>query len=157
MSYTHCINVIEDANFLVSVLNTNDIFHQEAVDCKQNLLKCNLVFIYPDIVLKETIFTLLKAGFSIDLVRARINRLSMIPKVILQMNDILSILRFMSDNYNFLTKSLNGHKTITKTNDYIIACNALDYNAKVISGDTQLLGSLNDHRIYRDCTLVFRS
>lgn len=141
-------HVIEDTNFLVSVIDHGDKFRLQAELFLKLMLKHDIVYVFPEIVIKEACVVLMKAGYSNRYVRSRINNLSMIPKVIIQDNDILTTLRYTSKKYNQLfRRKTYGIRKITSTNDYIIACNAIDYNAIFIGGDSQVLSSLSAHGI----------
>jgi hypothetical protein len=72
----------------------------------------------------------------------------MLPKVIIQDTGILTLLRYASRYYDSIPISSNrGSECINGTNDFIIACLALDYNATVISNDDRLIKAAKDANI----------
>lgn len=132
--------VIEDANFLISILKSTDIFHTQAVETLKILSGIEIEYVYPEVVLKETIFVLLRNGYNSNIIRTRINELSMIPKIIIQNTELLTMLRYGSRYYKTISISADIESTsINSTNDFIIACTAIDYNTTVISNDQRLL------------------
>jgi len=136
--------IIEDTNFLVSVLKSSDKYHNEAVETLELLMAEDITYVYPQIVLNETIFVLLRNGYSSEIIRKRINKLSMIPKVIIQNTDVLTTLRYNSRYYNSVPVSSNTEDiSINGANDFIVACLALDYSALLISNDQRLLKSMS--------------
>lgn len=132
--------VIEDANFLISVLKRTERFHSDAIDTLPILSNADVTYVYPQVVINETIFVLLRGGYRADTIRTRINKLSMIPRVIMQDTNPLTMLRYGSRYYNHISISDNvNQQSITGTNDFIIACCALDYNAVLISNDQRII------------------
>jgi predicted nucleic acid-binding protein len=135
--------LVEDSSFLISVLLLNDPNHSDAVETLGIISnKEHITTVFPEIVLCETAFTLMKLGVSPDSIRKKINDLTMFPKVILLNNNPLSALRYISRHYNALTQSQNS-RTITKTQDYLIACACKDVNGILISSDTQMIGAVS--------------
>lgn len=135
--------LIEDSSFLLSFLNPKDPFHNEALETYKILNNLNTVtLVFPEIVLSETSFTLMRIGTDPEKIRNIINKISMLPKVIIFNCDPLTSLRYVSRYYNKLTLSKNS-RSITKTNDYLIACATIDFDAKVISSDKQMLETLS--------------
>jgi predicted nucleic acid-binding protein len=119
--------VIEDTNFLVSALKTTDSFHKDAVETLKILTPSDIQYVYPQVVINETVFVLLRNGYPSDRIRERINNLSMLPKVIIQDTGILTLLRYASRYYNSIPISNDrGIESINGANDFIIACTALD-------------------------------
>jgi predicted nucleic acid-binding protein len=140
--------IIEDTSFLVSIIDPQDIFHKQALECLEILLKYKLTYVYPDIVLNEAAFIMMKSKLESRFIRKRITSLTLMPRVIIHNNDALTSIRYTSGRYNFLTKdNSTTAKHITKTNDYIISCNAIDYNAVVITGDKQIVNCLQNNGI----------
>ena len=139
--------IVEDSSFLLSVLNPDDRFHDESLQTLEILTKfSNITLVFPEIVIHETSFSLMKLGLPPELIRGKINDLSMLPKVIIfDMNPFTS-LRYISRYYNELTLGQN-RRNITKTNDYLIGCAAIDFHAAVISSDTQMIEALNSFQI----------
>ena len=134
---------LTDANFLVALINPSDKFHLSATNLYNELVNHNPNIVIPDIVLKETMFALTKAGLNIQDVLSKVTRFTMRPSVIIAGVDSLSMLRFCSESYNHLVLAdRNKSPIITKTNDYLIACTALDHNATVISNDNQMVKCL---------------
>ena len=139
--------IVEDSSFLLSVLNPNDSLHNEAIETLEILSKfSNITLVFPEIVIHETSFTLMRLGVSPELIREKINELSMLRKVIIfDMNPFTS-LRYISRYYNELTLA-QRKRNITKTNDYLIGCSAIDFHAAVISSDSQMIEALNSFQI----------
>lgn len=77
--------VIEDASFIVSVLNPLDRFHKDAIETLKIIGKAtySVTYVLPEIALCETIFTLMKNGVHPEKIRNGINKLTMLPKVII--------------------------------------------------------------------------
>ena len=134
--------LIEDSSFLISVLLDNDPLHAGATATLSSISgKDNITTVFPEIVLCETAFTLMKLGIDPDVIRAKINRLTMLPKVLILNNNPLSALRYISRHYNKLTLAA-ASRTITKTQDYLIACACKDLNGTLISADSQMLAAV---------------
>ncbi len=140
--------IIEDTSFLVSAINPADSFHDQALELMRMMIDHDITYIFPDVVMHETTFILMKGGMNDGFIREKINSLTMLPKVIIHHNDALTSVRYMSKQYNFLVNhNRNGVSKVTKTNDYIISCNALDYNAIVITGDKQIVSCLHSNDV----------
>ena len=136
--------LVEDSSFLLSLLNPKDPFHSAAILTLQILRDISsLTLVFPEIVIYETSFVLMRNGIAPEIIRTKINNLSMIPKVIIFNSDPLTALRYISRHYNQLTLSQNS-RNITKTNDYLIACAAKDFDAIVLSSDNQMIETLNN-------------
>src|SRR3989344_2386254 len=135
--------IVEDSSYLLSVFNPDDRFHNEALETLGIITRFpNITLVFPEIVIHETSFSLMKLCLPPELIRGKINDLSMLPKVIIfDMNPFTS-LRYISRYYNKLTLS-QSQRNITKTNDYLIGCAAIDFNASVISSDLQMIDTLN--------------
>lgn len=140
--------VVEDASFLISVLNPNDSLHPDAIKILKilNKSKNSITFVLPEIAVCETVFTLMKMGIDPGIIRQRINDLSMLPKVIIINNDIMTILRYASRFYNSLTL-LKQPASITKTHDYIIACTCKDFNGILLTGDDQIIRTFSSQGV----------
>lgn len=67
--------VIEDTNFLVSALKATDVFHSDAIKTLRFLTPFEIQYVYPQVVVNETIFVLLRSGYSSNRIRERINNL----------------------------------------------------------------------------------
>jgi predicted nucleic acid-binding protein len=140
--------VIEDTNFLVSALKSTDIFHNDAIKALKILSPFDVQYVYPQVVINETIFVLLRSGYNSDRIRERINNLSMLPKVIIQDTGILTLLRYASRYYQSIPISSDvSMNCVNSANDFIIACTAMDYNAIVISNDQRLITAMRDANI----------
>lgn len=139
--------IVEDSSFLLSVLYSSDRFHDEGLEALGILsLFPDITLVFPEIVIHETSFMLMKLGIDPQLIREKVNDLSMLPKVIIfDMNPFTS-LRYISRYYNELTLGQN-RRCITKTNDYLIGCAAIDFHAAVISSDAQMIDTLNSFQI----------
>ncbi len=151
--------IIFDSSYLVSLLDSYSPPHKQALVTFTILLERSdtLVYLLPDIVINESIVTLVKNGYATEKIKERMLYLTMRPKTIINSSDIISSFRRLDSNYTRLLKepilpSKNRivPKKITKTNDYIIACTALDYDAVVIGSDKQMLEclKLNDIRVF---------
>ncbi len=64
--------IVEDTNFLISLLKSKDIFHDDAVSTLNILSSEDITYIYPTVVLQEAIFVLLRNGYSANVIRKRI-------------------------------------------------------------------------------------
>lgn len=132
--------IVEDTNFLISLLKSKDIFHDDAVSTLNILSSEDITYIYPTVVLQEAIFVLLRNGYSTNIIRKRIHDISMLPKIIIQSTDGISMLRYASRYYKSISVSEDINSiSITGTNDFNIACVALDYQAPIISNDKRLI------------------
>lgn len=140
--------VVEDTNFLISLLKSKDIFHMEAISTLEILSSGDITYIFPSVVLQEAIFVLLRNGYNANIIRKRIYEISMLPKVIIHSIDNLSMLRYSSHYYKRISVSGDVNTgSITGTNDFNIACVALDYNALIVSNDKRLIKVANTANI----------
>lgn len=133
--------IIEDTSFIVSVINSLDELHTEAFETLDILNSLDKpIYVFPSIVIAETVVTLVKSGIHPDTVREKINYLSMLRRVIIQSTDPITVLRYCSRYYNHLIDS--NPSSIIRTNDYCIACAAIDYSAPVIASDKKMIRNL---------------
>lgn len=131
--------VIEDASFIVSVLNPLDTFHKDAIETLRIIDKASFetTYVLPEIALCETVFTLMKNGVNPEKIRNGINKLTMLPRVIIASAGIMTVLRYASRFLNILSLEQN-QMNITKTQDYLIACSSVDYGGLLLTSDKKM-------------------
>jgi predicted nucleic acid-binding protein len=141
--------IIFDSSFLVSLFDTFSPPHKRALTSFKILSerKDRLRYVLPDVVINESTVNLIKTGHDAEKVKERMFKLAMYPKTIINSSDVISAFRHIAPNYSNLLhrNSTSGRmlsKRITKTNDYVIACTALDHDAIVVGSDKQMLECL---------------
>lgn len=129
-------NILLDASFLVALIDTNQLTHDKALEALWSFSEAPFCIILPQIVIYETTFNLIRLGQRLDNIQERILKISRVRHSRIIPTDSINMFRFCSSYYHELVLGKN-HK-ITKTNDYIIACIAKDFDALVVTGDRQM-------------------
>lgn len=137
------MRVLQDSSFLVSFINSADVNHEAAVESVAIISKYKVELVFSHVVLNETLFTLVKSGLKADLVRASLNELVNIESAILTTADLFSTPEYFSYNYVSMLSGIDNQNGISKTNDYIIVCQARANSAFIISSDKQMVTTLN--------------
>ncbi|MBA7490367.1 hypothetical protein ES702_00905 [subsurface metagenome] len=127
----HCI--LEDASFVVAVIDINDKFHNDAVYIFKKILKDRkeIKIIIPSIVFFESIITLIKKGIDKNLVEDKLWKFLY----------ILEILNFpiIETSAFKLCKTLSSGQLVNlKTSDYMIVNIGIEFDAQILTFDKKM-------------------
>jgi len=130
--------IVEDSSFTISIIDSSDFFHQKAIDIliKLNKFNLNTLILIPQIVIYETVVTLVRKGIDKNKVEESIRKLLFLENV--RCVDITesSLFRFCKN-----IKNISGFNLL-KTSDFLIASIAKDFSAKIITFDAQMRNSI---------------
>lgn len=130
--------IVEDSSFTISIIDNSDFFHQKAIDIlvKLNKFNLNTLILIPQIVIYETVVTLVRKGIDKNKVEESIRKLLFLENV--RCVDITesSLFRFCKN-----IKNISGFNLL-KTSDFLIASIAKDFSAKIITFDAQMRNSI---------------
>jgi len=130
--------IVEDSSFVIGIIDKNDFFHSKAIGIllKLSEFNSNLIILIPQIVIYETIITLVRKGINKDRVEESIKKLLFLDNI--RCIDVTesSLFRFCKNIKN------NSGFHLLKTSDFLIASIAKDFSAKIITFDLQMRNSI---------------
>lgn len=130
--------IVEDSSFVIAIIDKNDYFHSKAIDILIKLSEFNskLIILIPQIVIYETVITLVRKGINKDKVEESIKKLLFLDNT--RCIDVTesSLFRFCKNIKN------NSGFHLLKTSDFLIASIAKDFSAKIITFDLQMRNSI---------------
>lgn len=130
--------IVEDSSFVIAIIDLNDEFHKKAVTIleKINGFKDKVIILLPEIVIFETVITLIRKGIKKDDIELSLKNLFYIDNIRCISIPESSLFRFC--------KNVRGNAGFSslKTSDYLIASIAKDYSAAIITFDLQMRKNL---------------
>lgn len=125
--------IAEDSSFLISIIDINYLFHKKAISILSRLQKYNdkTLILLPEIVINESVITLIRKGINRTKVENSIHNL-------LHIENIRCFNITEGTLFRFCKNAIDTDFGKLKTSDFLIASTAKDFSAPILTFDVQM-------------------
>lgn len=124
--------ILQDSSFIIAVVNEKDIFHTEATEVIDDLIKykSKIRLVIPAIVFFETMFKLIQRGVKPEFVQQYLWKY-------LYEDEVLNVSLLETAAFR-MSKKLAFSKIHLKTSDAIIALTGMEFESQILTFDNQM-------------------